>query len=107
LSSESESILDTDNRLDTYYSGGANRCLIAIVTSTWFRHDYVPELPRRLKRFLWLSSGMFSAAALAVAFLGYYYVGSFQEASSNFIASIASGGIFWASDSLKFGPSSA
>ncbi len=76
------------------------------VTGTSFRQDYVPELPKRLKRFLWLSGGMFSAGALAVAFVGCYFAGAFEEDATNFLVSVVSAGIFWISNTLKFGVAS-
>lgn len=39
-----------------------------------------------MKRFLWLSTGIFSAAAFAVAFAAYLLYGSYQAGGSNFIA---------------------
>jgi len=79
---------------------------MATVTGTSSRQDYVPEFPKRLKRFLWLSSGMFSAGALAVAFVGCYFVGAFEEDATNFLASVVYAGIFWISNTLKFGAAS-
>ena len=77
---------------------------MATVTGTSSRQDYVPELPKRLKRFLWLSSGMFSAGALAVAFVGCYFVGAFEEDATNFLASVVYAGIFWISNTSSSGP---
>ena len=50
---------------------------------------------------------MFSAAALALAFLGYAWTGTFAQAASNFLASIVSGAVFGISCVLKFGPTDA
>jgi hypothetical protein len=47
---------------------------------------------------------MFSAAALAVAFIGYAWTGALEAASSNFFASILSGALFGLSNVLRFGP---
>jgi len=83
---------------------------MATVTQLWNRwHNtgYDAELPLRIRHFVWLSTGMFSAAALALAFLGYAWIGSFSDAASNFLASVASGAIFGLSTVLKFGPKDA
>ena len=77
---------------------------MATVTGTSSRQDYVPEFPKRLKRFLWLSSGIFSAGALAVAFVGCYFVGAFEEDATNFLASVVYAGIFWISNTSSSGP---
>ena len=68
---------------------------------------YDAELPLRIRHFVWLSTGMFSAAALALAFLGYLWTGTFADAPSNFLASIVSGAMFGVSCVLKFGPTDA
>src|SRR2546430_17556242 len=83
---------------------------MATVTRLWNRwHDvgYDAELPLRIRHFVWLSTGMFSAAALALAFLGYLWTETFTNAASNFLASIVSGAMFGLSSFLKFGPNDA
>lgn len=80
---------------------------MATVTGTSFRQDYVPELPKRLKRFLWLSSGMFSAASFAIPFIGFMTYGSTQVASTNFLAAIVSAFLFGLASLLHFGPETA
>jgi len=83
---------------------------MATVTRPWNRwHDtgYDAELPLRIRHFVWLSTGMFSAAALALAFLGYLWTETFTNAASNFLASIVSGAMFGLSSVLKFGPNDA
>jgi hypothetical protein len=83
---------------------------MATVLGRWNRwHDsgYDAELPLRIRHFVWLSTGMFSAAALAIAFIGYAWSTSLTIASSNFLASIVSGAMFGLSCILKFGPSDA
>ncbi|MCI4371120.1 MAG: hypothetical protein L3J78_00545 [Thermoplasmata archaeon] len=77
---------------------------MATVTGDWDRTEYKAELPLRLRKFVWVSSGMFSGAALAIAFLGYFWLGPFETATSNFMASIVSGAIFWITTQLNFGP---
>ena len=81
---------------------------MATVTELW-KHwrdfDFAAELPVRFRHFAWLSTGMFSAAALALAFLGYAWSGNVAGAASNFFASIVSGGLFALTSALKFDPS--
>ncbi|TMA01826.1 MAG: hypothetical protein E6J94_02795 [Methanobacteriota archaeon] len=71
----------------------------------WREFDVAAELPVRFRHFAWLSTGMFSAAALALAFLGYAWSGNVAGAASNFFASIVSGGLFGLTSVLKFAPS--
>ena len=80
---------------------------MATVTGTSFRQDYVPELPKRLKRSLWHSSGMFSAASFAIPFIGFMTYGSTQVASTNFLAAIVSAFLFGLASLLHFGPETA
>ena len=80
---------------------------MATVTGTSSRQDYVPEFPKRLKRFLWLSSGMFSAASFAIPFIGFMTYGSTQVASTNFLAAIVSAFLFGLASLLHFGPETA
>jgi hypothetical protein len=74
------------------------------IWNLWHESGYPAELPVRIRHFVWLSTGMFSAAALAVAFIGYAWTGAFEAASSNFFASILSGALFGLSNVLRFGP---
>jgi hypothetical protein len=80
---------------------------MATVTGTAWNESgydsYEAELPLRMRRFVWLSTGMFSAASLAMAFVGYFFAGSFEGAGSHFLASIVSGGLFGIASVLKFG----
>ena len=71
----------------------------------WREFDFAAELPVRFRHFAWLSTGMFSAAALALAFLGYAWSGNVAGAASNFFASLVSGGLFGLTSVLKFAPS--
>jgi hypothetical protein len=77
---------------------------MATVTRQWNESGYEAELPLRMRRFVWLSTGMFSAASLALAFMGYFWSSTFEGAGSHFIASIVSGGLFGIASMLKFGP---
>jgi hypothetical protein len=72
-----------------------------------FANEYASELPLRVRHFLWLSTGMFTAAALALAFLGYLWSGAFEAAASEVGASMVSGILFGVSCVLKFGPTDA
>ena len=81
---------------------------MATVTELWNHwrdFDFAAELPVRFRHFAWLSTGMFSTAALALAFLGYAWSGNVAGAASNFFASIVSGGLFGLTSVLKFAPS--
>ena len=73
--------------------------------NAWQESAYPAELPVRARHFIWLATGMFSAAALAIAFVGYTWTGALEAASSNFYASIASGALFGLAHVLRFGPS--
>jgi hypothetical protein len=77
------------------------------IRNVWHKSTYPAEIPVRVRHFVWLSSGMFSAAALAVAFVSYTFTGAFESASSHFFASILSGAIFGLTNVLRFGPSEA
>ena len=80
---------------------------VTVLRNRWHDSGYDAELPVRIRHFVWLSTGMFSAAALALAFLGYTWSGSFSDAASNFLASVVSGAMFSLSCVLKFGPKDA
>lgn len=80
---------------------------VTVLRNRWHDSGYDAELPLRIRHFVWLSTGMFSAAALALAFFGYAWIGTFADVSSNFLASIVSGAMFGISSVLKFGPTDA
>ena len=61
----------------------------------------------RLRKFLWLSSGMFIAASFAIPFIGFMTYGSTQVASTNFLAAIVSAFLFGLASLLHFGPETA
>lgn len=67
---------------------------MAFVTVPPSLHGYARDLPVRIRTFVWAFAGMFSAACLAIAFLGYLWLGSLEQTSSNFVASLVSGGTF-------------
>lgn len=60
----------------------------------------------RVREFLWLSSGMFSAAALALSFLGFFTTGAQEDAMRNFTAAVVSSAMFGICTVLKLGPDS-
>ncbi len=61
----------------------------------------------RLRKFLWLSSGLFSAAALAVPMIGVLAFGSMEGVGPSFLAALASACVFGLASILHFGPDSA
>lgn len=65
-----------------------------------------PTLIERFQKLVWLGSGMFSVAALGLAFAGYFSRGAAESATSNFLAAVVSAGLFGATTVLKFGPPS-
>ncbi|MGQ0798062.1 MAG: hypothetical protein ACT4OI_09425 [Methanobacteriota archaeon] len=65
-----------------------------------------PTLLERLRKFLWLWSGMFSVGCLASAFAGYTVLRAFESAGTNFLAAIVSAGLFGVASFLRFGPDS-
>lgn len=65
-----------------------------------------PTLFERVRKFLWLSSGMFSVGCLASAFAGFTALRAFESAGTNFLAAIVSAGLFGLASVLRFGPDS-
>lgn len=61
----------------------------------------------RMRKFLWLSSGLFSAASFAIPFVGFVVYGSGQATSTNFLAAIISACFFGIASLLHFGPDTA
>lgn len=78
-----------------------------MATITEARTPAVEDLLIRLRRFVWLSSGMFSIAAMSLAFSGYFGLGAVESAGANFLAAVAAAGLFGLASLLKFGPYSA
>jgi len=62
------------------------------------------DLFARVRKFLWLSSGMFSAASFAIPFVGFMAYGTSQTASTNFLAAVVSACLFGIASLLHFGP---
>lgn len=61
----------------------------------------------QIRTFLWLSSGMFSVSALALAFLDYWMISSASQAATHFLAAVIAAGLFGFATVLKLGPSEA
>jgi hypothetical protein len=65
------------------------------------------DLFARVRKFLWLSSGLFSAASFAIPFVGFMAYGTSQPASTNFLAAVVSACLFGIASLLHFGPDTA
>jgi hypothetical protein len=67
------------------------------------------SFPARIRKFLWLSSGLFSAASFAMPALGILALGSVQTRGlgANFLAGIVSAALFGLASLLRFGPEQA
>ncbi len=63
--------------------------------------------PARVRKFLWLSSGLFSAASLMIPAIGYLAFGSVEGAPTNFLAAVVSACLFGLTSLLHFGPAEA
>jgi hypothetical protein len=61
----------------------------------------------RIRKFLWLSSGMFSAASFAIAAVGVVAFGQVDGLGTSFLAAIISACMFGAVSRLGFGPETA
>jgi hypothetical protein len=61
----------------------------------------------RLRKFLWLSSGLFSAAAFAVPAIGVMLYGTFDGGGTSFMAAVVSACLFGVTTLLNFGPDEA
>lgn len=61
----------------------------------------------RVRKFLWLSSGLFSAASLAIPMIGYMAFGTFDGMVTNFVAAVVSAALFGLASFLHFGPDEA
>ncbi len=61
----------------------------------------------RVRKFLWLSSGLFSAASLAIPMIGYMAFGTFEGMVPNFVAAMMSAALFGLASFLHFGPDEA
>jgi len=60
----------------------------------------------QIREFLWLASGMFSAAALFLSFMGYFSFGAAEDAARNFAAAVISSVLFGICTLLRLGPDS-
>jgi len=67
----------------------------------------VLTLMDRLRKFLWLSSGLFSAAAFAVPAVGVMVYGTFEGGGTSFLAAVISACLFGVTTFLNFGPDEA
>lgn len=67
----------------------------------------VLTLMDRLRKFLWLSSGLFSAAAFAVPAIGAIAYGTFDGGGTSFLAAVISACLFGVTTFLNFGPDEA
>jgi len=67
------------------------------------------SFPARIRKFLWLSSGLFGAASLAMPVLGILALGSVQTRGlgPNFLAGIVGAALFGLASLLRFGPEEA
>jgi len=61
----------------------------------------------RIRKFLWLSSGLFSAASFAIPVIGVLAFGSREGVGPSFLAALASACLFGLTSILHFGPESA
>jgi len=61
----------------------------------------------RIRKFLWLSSGLFSAASFAIPMIGVFAFGSMEGVGPSFLAALASACLFGLTSILHFGPESA
>jgi len=67
----------------------------------------VLTLTDRLRKFFWLSSGLFSAAAFAVPAIGALVYGTFEGGGTSFLAAVLSACLFGVTTLLHFGPDEA
>lgn len=61
----------------------------------------------RFRKFLWLSSGLFSAASFAIPVVGLMAFGSFEGIGTNFLVAVVSACLFGLASVLHFGPDEA
>jgi hypothetical protein len=58
----------------------------------------------RICKFLWLSSGLFSAASFAIPAIGVLAFGTLDGLGTSFLAAVVSGCLFGLASLLHFGP---
>ncbi|MGI0149540.1 MAG: hypothetical protein ACREDF_08430 [Thermoplasmata archaeon] len=61
----------------------------------------------RIRKFFWLSSGLFSAASFAIPAIGLLAFGTSDGVGTNFLAAIVSACLFGLASLLHFGPETA
>jgi len=69
--------------------------------------DVELTLVGRLRKFLWLSSGLFSAASFAIPAIGLFAYGTTEGMGTNFVAAVVSACLFGVTSLLHFGPNEA
>ena len=76
-----------------------------------FAAETVPDveltLVGRIRKFVWLSSGLFSAASFAIPAIGLFVYGTTEGMGTNFLAAVVSASLFGVASSLHFGPNEA
>ena len=76
-----------------------------------FAAETVPDveltLVGRIRKFVWLSSGLFSAASFAIPAIGLFVYGTTDGMGTNFLAAVVSASLFGVASSLHFGPNEA
>lgn len=61
----------------------------------------------RIRKFLWLSSGLFSAASFAIPAIGLFAYGTTDGMATDFLAAVVSACLFGVASVLHFGPDEA
>jgi hypothetical protein len=76
---------------------------------TDFVEPFELSFPARIRKFLWLSSGLFSAASFAMPALGILALGAVETKGlgANFLAGVVSAALFGLASLLRFGPEEA
>jgi len=69
--------------------------------------DVELTLVGRIRKFLWLSSGLFSAASFAIPGIGLFAYGTTEGMGTNFLAAVVSACLFGVTSLLHFGPNEA
>ncbi|TLZ69162.1 MAG: hypothetical protein E6K06_05395 [Methanobacteriota archaeon] len=69
--------------------------------------DVELTLVGRIRKFLWLSSGLFSAASFAIPAIGLFAYGTTEGMGTNFVAAVVSACLFGVTSLLHFGPNEA
>ena len=77
------------------------RTFARLLESIW-----LAALPR-IRKFLWLSAGMFSAATFAMAMVGVLLYGRVDGLAMSFLAGTVSAALFGLASIFRFGPDAA